>query len=475
MTSMKVLIACDTFAPDHNGTATFSKNLAVSLQKRGYEVHVIAPATSKLYGTFREKHDDTPIIVHRLKSYRLPLQPSQRFVNPIRLTNRVNGLIKAIQPQIVHIQSHINIGHHAAVAAVLNQTRLVATSHIDAQSLVENAILAPKFVKNFLTKLLLKDAARVFSSAAVISAPTKRAAQMLEGAVAGLRVLPISGGVDIDLFNTLPEPTQVDRKLLYVGRLDREKHVYVLLEAIAKLPKSFQISLDVVGSGSQANELSKLATELGISELVHFTGELSEAELLSKLGESSVFVMPSIQELQSMATLEAMAAGRPIIAADAMALPHLVHAGENGYLFKPDSPTDLANKIQAVFDLSKSDFAKLSQGSRVLAESHDLAATIDVYERLYKGLDVAETTLDNDPEYEAPISTTKRFTNFVRRGSRTLERETNGVIERLDDVRGNVLESFGEVRFSIERRSRKATKKLSNSLKRALERIRRDD
>jgi glycosyltransferase involved in cell wall biosynthesis len=472
---MKVLIACDTFAPDHNGTATFSKNLAVSLQKRGYEVHVIAPATSKLYGTFREKHDDTPIIVHRLKSYRLPLQPSQRFVNPIRLTNRVNGLIRAIKPQIVHIQSHINIGHHAAVAAGLNQTRLVATSHIDAQSLVENAILAPKFVKNFLIKLLLKDAARVLKSAAVISAPTKRAAQMLEGAVAGLRVLPISGGVDIDLFNTQPEPVQSDRKLLYVGRLDREKHVYVLLEAIARLPKSFKVSLDIVGSGSQASELSKLANELGISEIVNFTGELSEAELLSKLGESSVFVMPSIQELQSMATLEAMAAGRPIIAANAMALPHLVHDRENGYLFKPDSPTDLASKIQEVFQLTKSEFGKLGKGSRVLSESHDLAATIDVYERLYKGLDVAETTLDNDPEYEAPMTTTRRFSNFVRRSTRTLEREANGVIERLDDVRGNVLESFGEVRFSIERRSRKATKKLSNSLKRALERIRRDD
>ncbi len=475
MNSMRVLIACDTFAPDHNGTATFSKNLAVSLQKRGYEVHVIAPATSKLYGTFREKHDDTPIIVHRLKSYRLPFQPSQRFVNPMRLTNRVNGLMKAIKPQIVHIQSHINIGHHAAVAAELNRIRLIATSHIDAQSLVENAILAPKFVKNFLTKLLLKDAARVFKSADVISAPTKRAAQMLEGGVSGLRVLPISGGVDVELFNTLPEPDQVARKLLYVGRLDREKHVYVLLEAIAKLPKSFEVSLEVVGSGSQAQELSKLSNELGISELVHFAGELSDAELLTKLGESSVFVMPSIQELQSMATLEAMAAGRPIIAANAMALPHLVHDGENGFLFKPDSPTDLANKIQQVFNLTRSKFDKMSKGSRVLAESHDLGTTVDVYERLYKGLNVDETTLDNDPEYESPISTTKRFTNFVRRGTRTLERETNGVIERLDDVRGNVLESFGEVRFSIERRSRKATKKLSNSLKRALERIRRDD
>ena len=472
---MKVLIACDTFAPDRNGTATFSKNLAVSLQKRGYEVHVIAPATSKLYGTFREKHEDTPIIVHRLKSYRLPFQPSQRFVNPIRLTSRVSGLLKAINPEVVHIQSHINIGHHAAAAAVLNKTRLIATSHIDAQSLVENSILAPKFVKNFLTKLLLKDAARVFKSAAVISAPTKRAAQMLENAVGGLRVLPISGGVDVDLFNTLPEPVQSARKLLYVGRLDREKHVYVLLEAIAKLPKSFNISLEVVGSGSQASELSKLVSELGIEEKVNFAGELSDSELLSKLGESSVFVMPSIQELQSMATLEAMAAGRPIIAANAMALPHLVHDGENGFLFKPDSPADLASKIQQVFALSSVDFERLSRGSRVLVESHDLAATVDVYERLYKGLAVDETTLDNDPEYQAPITTTKRFANFVRRSSKTIERGTNGVIERLDEARGSVVETFSDVRFSIERRGRKGTKKLSNSLRRILNSIRKDD
>jgi glycosyltransferase involved in cell wall biosynthesis len=475
MKTMTVLIACDTFAPDRNGTATFSKNLAVTLQKRGYEVHVIAPATSKLYGTFREQHDGVPIIVHRLKSYRLPLQPSQRFVSPIRLTNRLNGLLSAVKPEVVHIQSHINIGHHAAIAAVKNQIRLVATSHIDAQSLVENAIAAPKFVKNFLTKLLLKDAARVFRSAESISAPTKRAAQMLEAAVQGLRVLPISGGVDVDLFNTIPEPQQASRTLLYVGRLDREKHVYVLLAALAKVPESFNISLEVVGSGSQSSELVKLAADLGIQGRVHFSGELSDTDLLAKLGESSVFVMPSIQELQSMATLEAMAAGRPIIAANAMALPHLVHDGENGFLFSPDSPSDLACKIQDMFALTSKEFDRLSQGSRVLVESHDLGVTVDVYERLYKGLPVDETTLDNDSEYQAPISTTKRFSNFVRRSSKTIERGTNGVIERLDEARGSVVETFTEVRFSIERRSRKATKKLSNSLRRILNSIRKDD
>ena len=232
---------------------------------------------------------------------------------------------------------------------------------------------------------------------------------------------------------------------------------------------------EVVGSGSQSSELEKLAAELGIQDRVNFAGELSDSDMLAKLGESSVFVMPSIQELQSMATLEAMAAGRPIIAANAMALPHLVHDGENGFLFRPDSPSDLAVKIQHIFDLPAKQFDQLSQGSRVLVESHDLGATVDVYERLYKGLPVDETTLDNDSEYQAPISTTKRFSNFVRRSSKTIERGTNGVIERLDEARGSVVETFSDVRFSIERRSRKATKKLSNSFRRILNSIRKDD
>ncbi|MEN9608842.1 MAG: hypothetical protein RLZZ06_773 [Actinomycetota bacterium] len=471
--TLKVLIACDTFAPDRNGTATFSKNLAVQLQNRGYEVHVVAPATSKLYGTFREQHDGVPLVIHRLKSYRIPFQPTQRFVSPIRLTRRLQGLFKAINPDVVHVQSHINIGHHAAISAKSLGVRLIATSHIDAQNIVENTILAPQFVKNFLTRMLLTDAARVFRSADAISAPTKRAAQMLESVVKGVNVYPISGGVEIDLYADLPEPKQADKRLLYVGRLDREKHVYVLLEAFAKLPKDF--TLEIIGSGSQDYELLKLASELGIDSKVKFLGNLTDEELISKLGEASAFVMPSTQELQSMATLEAMAAGRPIIAANALALPHLVHDGENGYLFKPDSPSELANAVQRLFSLSHKEFNAMARGSKLLVQAHDLSDTVNVYERLYKGLEVLGTTLDNEPDYEAPLTTTKRFTEFVRRSSRSLERGTSGVIERLDDVRGSVVETFGDVRFSIERRGRKARKRLSSSLRRVLERIRRDD
>jgi len=475
MNQLTVVIASDTFAPDRNGTATFARNLAVGLHNRGYEVHVIAPATSKLYGTFREKHEGAPLIVHRLKSYRLPFQPTQRFVLPIGLTKRISGLLQAINPDVVHIQSHINVGHHAAIAASSLNKRLIATSHIDAQSLINNTVHAPKFITQFFTRVLLRDAARVYKIADAISAPTKRASQMLENSVKGLHVFPISGGVDLDRFIGIPKANKAKKKLIYIGRLDREKHVYVLLEAMAKIPSELGISLEIVGMGSQIEDLKRLALELGISKSVVFTGDLSDPEVVVKMGECSAFVMPSVQELQSMATLEAMAAGRPIIAANAMALPHLVHDFENGFLFEPDSPSDLAEKITKLFALSDSDFTRFSKASSVLARSHDLDTTVAVYERLYRGLPVTSTTLDNDPDYEAPISPTRLLVDLVRKGSKTLERGTNGVMERLDGVRGSVSESFSDVRFSIERRSKRARKKLSSSMRRILERIRRDD
>ena len=473
MTSKTVVIACDTFAPDHNGSATFAKNLACELQLRGYEVHVVAPAFSKLYGTFREKHDGIPIVVHRLKSYAIPFQPTQRFVNPAGLTGKLEGLISAINPDVVHIQSHLNVGHHAAAAAKANGVRLIATNHLNAESFVENVLLAPSFVKNFLAKLVMRDAATVFRSANSVVAPTLRSAQLLESVIPNLPVYAVSGGVDVSRFNTLPAASQEAKTITYVGRLDREKHVYVLLEALAKLPSD--LKLELIGSGSQQAELSALAKQLNVSDRVSFFDDLSNDEVVLRLGKTSVFVMPSIQELQSMATLEAMAAGRVIVAAEAMALPYLVESGVNGYLFRPDSPSNLAEKILNVFKLPKAQFDAMGMASRERAEQHDLADTVTSYERLYAGESPLPSDIHTERGYNAPAGVGERIGDLVRRSTSTLEKGANGVLERLDDVRGSVVETFGDVRFKITRRGKRVTRKLSASLRKALERIRRDD
>lgn len=468
-----VVIACDTFAPDRNGTATFTKNLASSLQQNGYEVHVIAPATSKLYGTFREKHDGVPLVVHRLKSFRLPFQPVQRFVIPLGLTRKLTELVSAIAPDVVHIQSHLNVGQHAANAARKNKVRLVATNHIDAENLVENVLLAPKFVKKFLAKMIIRDASRVFRAADSVIAPNLRSAQMLEAVIPNLKVFAVSGGVNLEAYKNVDKAKQASSLVTYVGRLDREKHVYVLLEALARLPKD--IKLEVIGTGSQQSELITLAKELKIQSRVRFFDDLDDAQVIDKLGKASVFVMPSIQELQSMATLEAMAAGRPVVGANSMALPNLVEDGVNGYLFRPDSPTDLAKKLEMVFALNAKEFQSFCLGSLAKARQHDLLQTVASYEKVYAGEDPIPTDLRNESGYPSEPSVGARLTKLVRRGSKSIERGANGVFERLDGVRGAVSESFSDVRFNIEKRSRKVVKNLSSSLRAALERIRKDD
>ena len=473
MGSKTIVIACDTFAPDRNGTATFAKNLACSLQQTGYDVHVIAPATSKLYGTFREKHDGVAIVVHRLKSYRVPFQPTQRFVSPIGLTKKLSGLVSAINPDVIHIQSHINIGHHASVVAKQKDIRLIATNHLDAENVVENVLLAPRFIKRFLANLLIRDAARVFKAADVVVATSLRSAQMMEAIVPRLEVFAISGGVKLDAYSGVAKAKQANKVVTYVGRLDQEKHVYVALEALARLPKTF--SLEIVGSGAQQDELHALAGELKVSSRVRFFHELSDDEVIKRLGKSSVFVMPSTQELQSMATLEAMAAGRPVVAANSMALPNLIQDGINGFLFKPDSPSDLALKLQTVFDLDVNTFESFCSASKAKASEHDLAKTIASYEQIYDGLTPTKNSLNSDAAYTAEPSVGALLGKMVRRSSKSIGLGANGVIERLDGVRGVVSETFDDVRFNIEKRSRKVAKKLSSSLRKALERIRKDD
>jgi glycosyltransferase involved in cell wall biosynthesis len=80
-----------------------------------------------------------------------------------------------------------------------------------------------------------------------------------------------------------------------------------------------------------------------------------------------------------------MASGLPVIAADAMALPHLVKDGVNGYLFAPSEPHDLAGKLARVLSAPAAERERLQRGSLQLVARHDLNRTLDAFEALYRG------------------------------------------------------------------------------------------
>jgi glycosyltransferase involved in cell wall biosynthesis len=92
--------------------------------------------------------------------------------------------------------------------------------------------------------------------------------------------------------------------------------------------------------------------------------------------------MPGVAELQSLVTLEAMAAGKPVVAADAMALPHLVRPGRNGWLYPPGDIDTLAASLGALLR-DRGIRARMGATSREIVAGHALATTLDAFEAVY--------------------------------------------------------------------------------------------
>ena len=373
---LRVVIGADTYAPHVNGAARFAERLAEGLAGRGHDVHVIAPSPTGPPG--RERR--AGVTVHRVRSYRYPGMPWFRVCLPPATGRAARALIDEIAPDVVHVQSHFAVGRGLVRAARSAGRPVIATNHVMPENLLGH-VPVPRSWRRLGHAWLWRDLARVFGRAAVVTAPTPRAVDLL--VQAGLpHAVPVSCGLDLDRYRAAP-PDHVPH-VLFVGRLDQEKRVGDLVRAFAALPPGLPARLDVVGAGVCRRKLTDLVEHLGVGERVHFHGLVSDADLLVAYARAAVFVMPSIAELQSLATMEAMAASTPVIAADAMALPHLARPGVNGYLYPPgDVPVLTAHLARLLSDPALR--RRMGAASRELVSTHALATTLTTFEDLYLG------------------------------------------------------------------------------------------
>jgi len=129
--------------------------------------------------------------------------------------------------------------------------------------------------------------------------------------------------------------------------------------------------------------LQALAKSLGLGDRVRFTGFVPNEDLTALLNGIDVFTMPSEAELLSIASLEAMACARPLLLANAVALPELVTQGVNGYLFKPGDAQD-AERCMGLLADHPEQWEAMGRASLEKAQVHSLENTIQRYETLYK-------------------------------------------------------------------------------------------
>lgn len=108
------------------------------------------------------------------------------------------------------------------------------------------------------------------------------------------------------------------------------------------------VHLMLVGDGPLMNDLKGYVAGLETADRIHFLGMRTDARAL--LGLIDIYVHPSPEEAFGMAVVEAMLAGRPIVAARSCALPELIDDGTTGLLFEPQNPQDLARQVERLLD-----------------------------------------------------------------------------------------------------------------------------
>jgi glycosyltransferase involved in cell wall biosynthesis len=227
----------------------------------------------------------------------------------------------------------------------------------------------------------------------------------LTGRLPAEKLVTIYNGVSLERFTPLDahERAAVRKELGIptgaplagtVSRLDPIKGVADFVEAAALIARSAHLAARspyflVAGDGSERARLTALAAERGLGDRMRFLGERQDIPRL--LGALDVFVLPSLSEGLSNAVLEAMAAGRPVVATDVGGNAELVREAETGLLVPARDPHALSMAIEALL-LDPDRARRLGDaGARRAAEQFALSRMIEGYGRLYEEVLRAQT------------------------------------------------------------------------------------
>lgn len=195
----------------------------------------------------------------------------------------------------------------------------------------------------------------------------------------------IPNGVETERFKPIERRQNPKVKILFIGRLIPRKGFHKVVEALPKVRQLTKnpFEVEVVGTGSAREELDKLAEELKVSDLIHYTGTVPYEKLHESYQYADIFVLTSFSEGMPSVILEAEGAGLPIVASDVGGNNEIVKEGENGYLMQVNDTDKLAEDLARLID--DADLrARMGQKSLEIAQQYDWANIMSEYDKLYR-------------------------------------------------------------------------------------------
>ena len=370
------------YLPIVNGVVRSVEAFRKELTRQGHNVFVFAQEDT-------DYEDESPFIF-RYPSLPLPTDVDISAVIPV--SNFIDKLLPSLKLNVIHTHHPVLLGQTAATKADALNLPLVFTFHTRYREYTHYIPLPQDVIQDFLkdtVEVWLRDFMRKCQHIVIPSQSMKDILVNEYGLQDRFSVIPT--GIDLEPYKHADgdalrsrEGWDNDKVLISTGRLGQEKNWTTFLQAAQKVYQEHpELRVVIIGYGPDRDELEKLSSELGIAERVTFTGKIPFSDVINYLKAADIFGFASITETQGLVTMEAMAAGLPVVAVDASGTRDIVTNGEQGYLVRNDADA-LAESLIQLLD-SPETMHRFSANALERAKAFDLEncakQLVEVYEQ----------------------------------------------------------------------------------------------
>lgn len=254
------------------------------------------------------------------------------------------GIIRSFKPDIIHVEEE---PYSLAAFEILIYKSLAHRTSKVIFFTWQN--IYKRYVPPF--NLIEQFALRYFDAAI---AGNSEAAKILKrkGFAKEIAIIP-QIGVEPRLYNKDEVETYRQDKFIigFIGRVEKEKGLESVLNAVSKLKMDYE--LWIIGNGSYVNELNKIAKKSGVYDKLRIIHAVAHCEIPTYLGNLDVLILPSQTTLKwkeqfGRVLIEAMAYGIPVIGSNSGSIPEVI--GDAGLIFDEDCPNQLADHVLKIFD-----------------------------------------------------------------------------------------------------------------------------
>jgi glycogen(starch) synthase len=386
---MRILILSWEYPPRIvGGLGKHVHRLSLALAEAGHTVHVVtrdhpdAPAEEEIDG----------VHVLRVGEYP-PMVPFEELIPWVMQFNvgvleRATKILLEEEVDLVHAHDWL-VGYAAAGVKNLFDLPLVSTVHATEFGRHQGYLPGPmnKLIHQ-IEWWLTYESRRAITCSQYMHDQIEEIFQLPP---AKLDVIP--NGVDLD---AVQKPEGIDdfraarladgeKMIFFAGRLEYEKGVQTVLDALPLVNERLPVRFYVAGVGTHEQALREHVERDGLEGHVEFLGFVPEEELRMFYASADLAVVPSIYEPFGMVALETMAAGTPCIAADTGGLRELVVHDATGLRFSPGDPASLAGAILRLLTDARLDRRLTLDARRMINDQFSwtsiAARTVDVYER----------------------------------------------------------------------------------------------